>query len=350
MSDGCSAAASLPWEDYAPAPRLVVTVDTEEEGLWGGTYRVSGNTVENIQGVPRFQALCDRMGVRPTYLVDAPVVEDDRASDVLAESEAKGGCEIGTHVHPWCNPPIDEKLDYRESYLCNLPIKLQRAKIQWLTEAITQRFGNRPTSFRAGRYGLDIAGARILSELGYLVDSSVIPFMNYAPDGGPDFRAAPWRPYYAGGDDLCQSCEASALLEVPVSVGFNRRNFTRSSKLQDLLGQPPLRWLRLEGALDRSGILQRIKLSPEKATARQMKTLIDRYCEWPSAVLVLMFHSSSLMPGHSPYVPDAGALDLFLGRLADTCEYAISAKDAVPTTLSELAGSRHMGVKAQATV
>ncbi len=336
---GCESPAEVP-SGSSNHPRLIITIDTEEEGLWGGRYRMTGNTVENIRGVPRFQSLCDELGIRPVYLVDAPVVQDDRASTVLEEIHAAGRCEIGTHVHPWCNPPIDEQADCRESYLCNLPVSLQRAKIEWLTEAISERFGKRPVSFRAGRYGLDIAGARILAELGYRVDSSVIPFTDYSADRGPDFRNAPWQPYWVGGDDLCSAAESGKLLEVPVSVGFSRSNFSRAMQCQSLLGKAPLRWLRLEGILDRSQVLKRIKLSPEKATARDMKTLIDRSCESPSAVLVMMFHSSSLVPGESPYVRDESGLEEFLERIAETCRYFLESKAGVSCTLEDVAMER----------
>ncbi len=327
-------------DDSSDRPRLIVTIDTEEEGLWGGRYRMTGNTVENIRGVPRFQSLCDQLGIRPVYLVDAPVVQDDRASAILGEIHAAGGCEIGTHVHPWCNPPIDEVADQRESYLCNLPESLQRAKIEWLTEAISERFGKRPVSFRAGRYGLDITGARVLAELGYRVDSSVIPFTDYSADRGPDFGNAPWQPYWVGGEDLCCAAASGKLLEVPVSVGFNRSSFSRAMRCQSLLGKAPFRWLRLEGILDRSQVLKRIKLSPEQATARDMKTLIDRYCESPSAVLVMMFHSSSLVPGESPYVGDESELEEFLGRIAETCRYFLESKAGVSRTLEDVAVER----------
>src|SRR5262245_26219040 len=175
---------------------LIVTIDTEEEGLWGGCYRRTGNTVENIQHVPRFQALCDGFGVRPTYLIDAAVVEDERAAGLLRKIQDDGRCEIGTHLHPWCNPPFEEEIVPRNSYLCNLPLPLQRAKLSWLTERIEERMARRPTAFRAGRYGLDIVGARLLEALGYAVDSSVIPFTSYSGEEGPDFSDAPQTPYF----------------------------------------------------------------------------------------------------------------------------------------------------------
>jgi hypothetical protein len=326
LSDGASS-----------TPRLIITIDTEEEGLWSGRFRPTGNTVQNIQGLTRFQSLCDRLGIRPVYLVDAPVVQDPRASDVLAQIHSDGRCEIGAHVHPWCNPPIDEFHDQQESYLCNIPVDRQQAKIEWLTNAIGERFGKRPVSFRCGRYGLDIAGARLLAANGYSVDSSVIPFTNYSADGGPDFTNAPWQPYRVGDEDLTVPGIGGDLLEVPVGVGFNRANFARAMKFQQLAGKPPFRWLKMEGILDRLGIVRRIKLSPEQADARAMQRLIDCYCSGKQApVLVMMFHSTSLSPGHSPYVRDEQQLDRFLRRIEDTVEYSAHKHSAACCTLDEL--------------
>ena len=158
-----------------------------------------------------------------------------------------------------------------DTFLFTLPESLQREKITWLTDAIEDRFGRRPTSFRAGRYGLDIVGARILTELGYLVDSSVIPFSDYSSEGGPNFRHAPNDPYFVGDTDLCSIQTDGELLEVPVTVGYNRMNFRRADTIRRLAARTPFRQLRCVGILDRLGVVRRIKFSPEQADVAQMK-------------------------------------------------------------------------------
>ncbi len=301
---------------------LIVTVDTEEEGLWGGEYRRTGNTVENIRGVPRFQELCDRWGIQPVYLVDAPVVDSDDAVGTLRPIHDDGRCEIGTHVHPWCNLPFEEEINEVNSYLSNLPESLQRRKIEWLTDRIESRFGHRPTSFRAGRYGLDIVGARILADLGYVVDSSVIPFTDYSPNG-PDFGEASYDPYFVGDCFLEGTSNSSGLLEVPVTVGFNRVDFRRADMLRRIAGRTPLRQMRCVGILDRLGVVQRIKLSPEQASAEQMKRLLSVRVRQGAPCVVLMLHSSSLVTTLSPYVPNHRALEQLYETLNQVFSYAI---------------------------
>jgi len=315
---------------------LIVTVDTEEEGLWNGQYRREGNTVRNVYCLGRFQELCDRFGVRPTYLVDAPVLQDDAAVELLRGFQDSGRAEIGAHLHPWCNPPHEEPLNTRNSYMCNLPEALQRAKLTWLTERIERRFGRRPTSFRAGRYGLDIVGARILRELGYLVDSSVIPFTDYSADGGPNFEHAPHLPYFVGDEDLCAPCGSGVLLEAPVSVGFSRPDFARAQAVLRAARRPWLRRFRFEGVLDRLGIARRIKFTPEQSDAKAMKQLADAYLAQHAPALVMMLHSSSLLPGASPYVKDKHDLEGFYSRLEQAIEFCREKRGMSSRTLAAL--------------
>ena len=63
--------------------KLIVTIDTEEEGLWSGKFSGYDNPVENLAGIPAFQAICDRHGIHPTYLVNSPVVSSKQDSAVL---------------------------------------------------------------------------------------------------------------------------------------------------------------------------------------------------------------------------------------------------------------------------
>ncbi len=316
-------------------PTLLVTIDTEEEGLWSGTFQVRDNTVRNIRGVPRFQELCDEFAVRPTYLVDTPVAHDEEAVERLCGIQNGGRCEIGAHLHPWCAPPFEEEVNRRNSYLCNLPAELQREKLTRLTESIEEQFGRRPTSFRAGRYGLDIIGARILHELGYLVDSSVTPFTDHSHDDGPNFEDAPFQPYFIDGNELTRANASGFMLEVPVSVGFNRSNFRATQALLKRAKHPWLRSLHPVGVLDRLRIVQRLKFGPEQSNAAQMKRLADHYLKAGAPCVVMMFHSSSLVPGHSPYVPDARRLETFYSDLSETFEYCRGRLELTSQTLTE---------------
>ncbi len=317
--------------------RLIVTVDTEEEGLWGDRFSPRGNTVRNVEKLDRFQKLCDQHQIRPTYLVDTPVVEDDGAVAKLVAWLDRGACEIGTHLHPWCAPPFEEQTSRHNSYLCNLPPALQRSKLQRLTDRIAQRFGRRPTSFRAGRYGLDIAGARLLEELGYVVDSSVLPFTDLSGDGGPDFRHSPYLPYYIGRDNLCSARASGSLLEVPVSVGFNRANFAWSQRLRTVGAWPVLRQLRLPGILDALGLVRRIKFTPEINSQQRLRRLIEAYAANQAPCMVLMLHSSSLAVGCSPYAQTVEDVERVYETLKAVFHFCCERQHMGNVTLTEFA-------------
>ena len=321
-------------------PELIVTVDTEEDGLWSGTYPRIGQTVRNIRGIEHFQHICDRFEIHPTYLIDAPVAQDDCAVGILRDIQESGRGEIGTHVHPWCNPPFEEESTPRNSYLCNLPASLQEQKIAWLTTAIEERFGLRPTSFRAGRYGLDSIGASILQQQGYLVDSSVLPFYDYSAEGGPDFTRFPHDPYLVGPAGLDAPDPSGTLLEVPVTVGYTAGNFRRAHALREFAARPPLRHMRAVGLLDRLGLVQRIKFCPEKVGFAPMKHLFDLRRAQRAECVVLMFHSSSLLPGASPYVPNDKTLEVFFSSLVQLFDYVICEHQCSSCTLTEFARRR----------
>src|SRR5579871_4718997 len=82
----------------------VITVDVEADGAWdySTTSRV---TVENLARLPRFQALCDHFGLKPTYLCTYEVVQAEMFARMVEWQEA-GRAEVGAHLHPWTNPPF----------------------------------------------------------------------------------------------------------------------------------------------------------------------------------------------------------------------------------------------------
>ncbi|MCY2966630.1 MAG: hypothetical protein NT069_23875 [Planctomycetota bacterium] len=266
------------------------------------------------------------------------VLEDDYGASLLAELQRSGRAEVGGHLHPWCTSPFGEELNARNSYLCNLPETLQKAKLTTLSEQIATRIGKRPTSFRAGRYGLGSFAARCLMDLGYVVDSSVIPFNNLNYDGGPDFTSAPWKPYRMSADDILRPDPNGTLLELPVCAGFSGRNFVAASEWRHRLSQSPWARFRLVGLLDRIGLLRRVKLSPEQADAPTMCGLIDASLAQGSDCLVLMFHSSSLVPGHTPYVRTPRDLEEFHSRLRAVFNHCARLKLHSPT-MTSYAGS-----------
>ena len=92
-----------------------------------------------------------------------PVVTRDIGSAFLSECPKDGRCQIGAQLHPWVTPPFDEIVNPHNSFACNLPPSSEFAKPKTLTEALSKRFGVRPATYRAGRYGIGPNTVKALS-------------------------------------------------------------------------------------------------------------------------------------------------------------------------------------------
>lgn len=292
---------------------LIVSLDTEEDN-WNRTR--TGVTVTNIGELPRQARFFERLGVRPTYFTSYQVVIDPCAAEIMREVGEVG--EIAAHLHPWNTPPLTEPFVPRNSMTKNLPAELQLAKIRILTDTIAQVFGQRPTAFRAGRYGIGPETVSALVSCGYRIDSSVSPFVSLeAVDDGPSFVGAPLVPYrLAPGADVRQHDPAGAIAEIPLSYGFNRGPFTMVEPLQRLLEAAPLRWLRMPGIAARTGLTRRLSLSPEFQSVNDMLTLSARLLENGAPHLHISWHTPSLKPGLSPFTSTTADVE----RLYDTIE------------------------------
>jgi len=298
---------------------VLLSVDTEEDN-WSRAR--SGVTVDNIRELPGFQARCEKLGLRPTYFTTWEVASVPWAAGILRDLAAGGRAEVGAHLHPWNTPPRDEEFVPRNSMTKNLPPPLQCAKLASLTRAIEQGTGVRPTSFRAGRYGLGRETTRALIDQGYRVDSSVTPWVSWADvDDGADFVGAPLSMYALDGTtDPREAVAGGPLVEVPLSCGYTRWPFERSARFHGALTGGPLRRLRLAGVAARLGLLQRVMLSPEISSPRDALRLARLLVSHGVSHLHLTLHSPTLRPGLSPFArsrADVERLFAWLERFVD---------------------------------
>jgi hypothetical protein len=323
--------------------KVIITVDTEADGAWSQAERV---TVENLGALPRFQALCDRYGMKPTYLCTYEVARAD-AFEPLVEWQREGRCEVGAHLHPWTNPPFTTRdaldLDRSEypGYPSELPIERFRAKMRVLGDAITERTGQAPTSYRAGRWGFAREHIPVLVELGYLVDCSVTPLVDRRPypglrAGGPDFRRAPVAPYRLAADDICAPGD-SPLWEVPVTV-VHPRALMRSSALARR-AWTTLKRVRGAGLLNRALALEPSWFRPyPQMNARKLGRVYEVARQLGLPVIEMMFHSSELLAGASESFPDARSIERVFAMLEATLK-RLHADGCAGVTLSDYARS-----------
>jgi hypothetical protein len=270
--------------------RFMLFVDTEEEFDWDQPFQRTGHGVTALEGMARGQRYFAAAGVKPVYVTDYPVIDNDAAADMMGRWLADGAADIGAHLHPWVNPPHVETVSARNSYVGFLPEETERAKLEALCRRIAGRFGTRPIAYRAGRYGVGPNSARLLEEAGFRLDSSVRSRFDYSHQFGPDFQGLPQNPYWAG--------PARGLMELPLSTAFTGLMRSAGERLYGAtraLGP-------VAGAMARTRLLSRVPLTPEGVPVADAIAAIDALIEEGVRLLNFSFHSPTLEPGHTPYV------------------------------------------------
>lgn len=310
------------------APELLVVIDTEEEFDWSRPFSRANVATRSIPAQAKAQTIFDRLGVVPTYAITYPVAADSVAAAFFRTLREEGRAEIGAHLHPWVNPPHREEVSRRNSYHCNLPPALERAKLETLTDAVAQAVGERPTIFKAGRYGFGASTARTLQALGYKVDCSLLPYHDLRGDGGPDFRRAPDQPYWLGAP--------GGLLEVPVTTGFFGLAPSLGRAMPWVYDRAWPARLRLPGLLSRTGLVTRSRLTPEGVSAHEQCRLAASLVRQGTRVLSLVYHSPSLEPGHTPYVRSDDDLARFLEAIERVLLYVRDELGARIISMSQL--------------
>ena len=320
--------------------KFIITIDTEEDNQWA---KDGAGSTKNADYIPRFQKLVEEFELKPTYLVTYGMSRNSRFREFLRQKIGEGLAEVGAHLHPWANPP-EIKLTPDDNKFHPMPHELPeqafREKMDTLVDSIKRGFGISPTSYRAGRWGFDSANAEVLLELGIRVDSSVTPNISWrhltgipGGKGGMDYLHAPVEPYFVDIEDVTRPGN-SGLLEVPVTILFTRfplrnfrffRNYFRNHR-----ESPPMR------ALDRMGFGPRwLRPYPDYSAAELIRVYrTARKLRLPA--VVMMLHSSELMPGGSPYYPDERSVERLYRKVRTLFSYA--RKDGTEgATLTEFA-------------
>lgn len=317
----------------ATPPLLLVIVDAEEEFDWT-SYSRNAVSVANIAQQVRAQTVLDRFGVVPTYMVDYPVASQADGIAPLAEFLADGRCRIGAQLHSWVTPPFDEDISPHTSFAGNLPLELERAKIEKLSAAIATGFGAPPIIYRAGRYGFGANTANSLRALGYQMDCSIQPWVNLQSRHGPDFSAFGPTPFWLDPE--------RRLLELPLTAGLVglADRLGLAAALYPRVASPWAAHLRLPAVMARLRMLDRIPLTPEGTTLAEAKRVTRWLAAQGQRLFCVSYHSSSLLVGGSPYVRTHSDLATFLHWLEGYLEFffgEMAGKAATPQDILALA-------------
>ena len=311
-----------------------VTVDTEEEWDWADGFPTGEPSVENIHRLPAFQQVCDQYNAAVTYYCNYAVVADPTSRAIIQELAQKPNVEIGLHIHPWNTPPMrgSQQVTPRESFLHNLPWRLCKAKIDATLEAFDDA-GLRPTSFRGGRYSTSPRIQDYLRDHGILVDASVLPYTTWSDDGAPDFRhrnLTPIRHEPRSPDD-------AALWELPLTFGYSRRPFALWERMIRGIENSPLRHLRLIGLMDQLAILRKEWLNLENPMGHDIPGFLQTLARIRPPFICFTLHSSSLMPGGSPYTRSIADADRILESTALALRAVAQYPGFSPATVTQTA-------------
>jgi len=287
-------------------PILSVVIHTEEEFDWDREHAREETGVEHMRHIGRAQELFDAYGIVPNYVIDYPIASQPLGYETLRRYQDDGRALIGAHLHPWVSPPLTETLTRAHTYPGNLPRELEYEKLRVLTETIMGNFGQRPLTYLAGRYGNGPNSAAILEALGYEVDISVAPPIDYSADGGPDYSGYSAEPFWFGNQHK--------LLGLPGGGCYAGWLKGAGAPFYRLLTHPSLRWARLPAITSRLRAFERIRLSPEDYTLAEMQRMTRAMLADGQRVFVFSFHSPSVHPGYTPYVRDEADLRRFLGK------------------------------------
>jgi hypothetical protein len=307
------------------SPQLFMVVDTEEEFDWHAPFSRASTGVTAIAALENLHGVVDRHAVRPMYVIDYPVATKVEAYSVIRGIVESGRGQVGAHLHPWVTPPFTEDVSGPNSFACNLGPALEETKLRHLVESIEANVGVAPKTYKAGRYGLGRTTVRILQRLGFDVDVSINPLMDYRSSSGPSFEAFDSRPFRFGTE--------RRVLEVPCTVGFAGFARRAGQPLHRAAESGILKRLKATGILSRSGALNKIMLSPETSTLDEMKAVTHALLADGVRTFTMTLHSPSVAVGHTPYVRTAAELRDFLGRIDAYCDFFLGVLGGVPGTI-----------------
>lgn len=306
---------------------LAASLDVEEEGLFGGKYVCRAPSLRNTAFLSRLAPLLER-GLRPTLFCTHCALTDAPTQAMLARLRDRHGAEIAAHLHFWNTPPL---ADGGPNVLSRVPAAALgqgafRAKLRQLLAAGEAFQGEALRSFRMGRWDLHRHHWPVLAEQGITCDASVRPLHGPAADAHglrlrPDHFSAPRTPYLvrtACGD----------ILEVPLSVTPLLKTLPALlERLPAALRQPAA------SSFSRWGVLA---LLPVEHPLRVMQYMTRRFVAAGGRILSLTWHSSEMMPGGAPHMPDEGHVTRFLEKIKKYIEWLPTIGDLRSVTMQEI--------------
>ena len=277
-------------------PFFLITIDTEGDDLWSRPKNIS---TKNANFIPRFQNLCESYGFKPTYLTNYEMACSDVFKELGIDIISKNTGEIGMHLHAWNNPPIKpltKNDSYYQPYLIEYPENIINEKIKVITDLLEDTFNKKMISHRAGRWAFNDVYAKLLFDHGYKIDCSVTPLRSWENTlgdpkgcGGSDYIFYPDMPYWVGKNIVEKD---HAILEIPVTI------MSRYNIINNLLNSPFFMRKAIISIIKKR--ISPIWFRPNGNNLDKMKNIIKYKIKHNADYIMLVLHSSELMPSGSP--------------------------------------------------
>lgn len=305
-------------------PRLLLTIDVEEEFAWH-EFRRDRHIVRGADALAEFHNGLREIGVRPVYLVTYPIMCDGDFRRLFRTILAEEAGEVGIHPHSWTTPPYWEEPNVFTSYQCNLPEHVERRKLEFLSRTYEDCFGRAVTVHRAGRWGGSERTSKLLDEIGITVDLS--PSVGYSDPmhAGPDFTYLDGSPFWSGPRSNVLTVPASAInnLRGPQWVSnafFAARKRSAAVHLLDekfRIGKP-------------------VRFSPESNSVELLISMVREFRSRAVPVCVFTLHSTSLYGGGNPYSQTEAAARALRSRAITTISQCLNEGLLRPSTCAEI--------------
>lgn len=303
---------------------FTITIDTEIDRSLDWKVSEKETFFSVLEGIPKkLTPLFDKFAAKPTYFLSNEVMENNDCVNALKNIE---NCELGAHLHGDLIEPQRKIYGLSKAWTGAMQNsytgEIEFQKLKNLTDLFFEKFGYKPKSFRAGRFAAGSNTIISLEKLGYLVDSSVTPGIDWNyPEGRANFIDAENQPYFPSKKNILKTGD-SKILEVPVSIVGSE--FRTPIKLFNKIVSKifPIYWLRpsFQNSEEMIYVIKKIK---------------NQNFEKKNIVLNMMFHSMEIIPSASPYTKTEKDCEDFLKKIEKVLEYCkINKFDFV--TLSEL--------------
>lgn len=291
---------------------LIVSIDTEcdKDENWRIPHPMGFKNIIEQQNIlfPLFR----KYNIKPTYLLSPEVIKDKESVDFFLDN--KNWVELGTHMHVEFIKPNEVMYSTNTNDIqrnCSKEVEFE--KLVNLTNLFKDKFGYAPTSFRSGRFGSSDSTTMFLTQLGYKVDSSVVPYTV------KNFKLHKINSWGKNVIPFWEVFNSQRILQVPLTlinqdydslpyflkIGMQRSNtFTR--KVVKKLGYSmKTRWLRPY----RESHMGMLEISNYVINTSFKKS--------DFAILNIMFHSNEILPGASPYCQTHLEVEEFRNSLDD---------------------------------